>query len=307
MKNKLFTGKIKGSIFISVFIAFNMLVSGSVFLQAQSVNLKAPLFVSAQWLDDNISSPEVVVLHISTVRSDYNIGHIPGARYLWPGLIILSSENESTYPADPEKIKKVLEDLGISNDSHVVLCGLYGNLVQVCRVFVTLDNLGLEGRLSILEGGLDEWKASGRLVSLEIPAVRKGKLNLSLKNNFVSGDWVARNLGNNSYMLVDARSKAYYEGTTGTPRPGHIPGAKNLPSTDLFDSKSYHFASQDSLGVLFKSLQIPVGARPVFYCNTGNSASVDFVAALIAGYDPLLFDGSMEEWGSRMELQVVKK
>jgi thiosulfate/3-mercaptopyruvate sulfurtransferase len=307
MKNKLYTGKINRSIFISVFIAFNLLVSGSVLLQAQSVNLKAPLFVSAQWLDDNISSPEVVVLHISTVRNDYNIGHIPGARYLWPGLIVLSSENESTYPADPEKIKKVLEDLGISNESHVVLCGLYGNLVQVCRVFVTLDNLGLESRLSILEGGFDEWKASGRLVSMDLPAVRKGNLRMSLKNNFVSGDWVARNLGNNSFILVDARSKAYYEGTTGTPRPGHIPGAKNLPSTDLYDSKSYHFASSDSLAVLFKSLQIPVGARPVFYCNTGNSASVDFVAALIAGYNPLLFDGSMEEWGSRMELQVVKK
>jgi thiosulfate/3-mercaptopyruvate sulfurtransferase len=307
MKKMLVKGIIKSrSCMITVFV-INLIVFNSSLLSAQSLNFKTPLVVSAQWLDDNISSPEIVVLHISAVRNDYNIGHIPGARYLWPGLLILSSEIESTYPADPEKIKKVLEDLGISNDSHIVLCGLYGNLVQVCRVFVTLNNIGFTGRISILEGGFDEWKASGRLVSLEIPAVRKGKLNMSLKNIFVSGDWVAQNLGNKSFTIVDARSKANYEGTTGTPRPGHIPGAKNLPSTDLYDSKSYHFASPDSLAVIFKSLQIADGARPIFYCNTGNSASVDFVAALIAGYDPLLFDGSMEEWGSRMELPVVKK
>jgi thiosulfate/3-mercaptopyruvate sulfurtransferase len=307
MKKMLIKGVIKGRLCTITVIVVNLIVFNSLLLSAQTVNLKAPLVVSAQWLEDNISSPEIVVLHISTLRNDYKIGHIPGARYLWPGSIILSSERESTYPADPEQIKKVLEGLGISSNSHVILCGLYGNLVQVCRVFVTLNNIGFEGRLSILEGGFDEWKSSGRLVSMDSPAFKNGRMNISLKSNFVSGDWVAQNLGNKSFLLVDARSKAYYEGTTGTPRPGHIPGAKNLSATDLYDSKSYHFASPDSLAVIFKSLQIPDGARPVFYCNTGNSASVDFVAALIAGYDPLLFDGSMEEWGSRLEFQVEKK
>lgn len=272
----------------AAFIAVCMMVSGSGHLSAQSPENRVPLVVNYQWLEDHISSPDIIVLHISATINDYKNGHIPGARYLWPGQLILSSENESVFPAAPKEIKKVMEGLGVSNNSHIVLCGQYGNLVQICRILVTLHNAGFNGRLSILEGGLDEWQASGKAIATDNPDIKKGKLEITVKNNFVSGDWVAKNLDNKSYLLVDARSKAYYEGTTGTPRPGHIPGAKNLHATDLFDSKSFHFASSDTLKVIFESLKIPSDARPVFYCNTGNSASVNFVAALIAGYDPLL-------------------
>ncbi len=288
-------------------IAICIMVSDSELLSAQSPDNRVPLVVSSQWLEDHISSPDIVVMHISATIKDYKNGHIPGARYLWPGLLILSSENESTFPAGPQQIKKVMEGLGVNNNSHVVLCGQYGNLVQICRIFVTLNNAGLNGRLSILEGGLDEWTASGKAVTTDNPDVKKGKLNIMSQSNFVSGEWVADNLDNKSFILIDARSKAFYDGTTGTPRPGHIPGAKNLHATDLYDSKSFHFASSDTLKVIFKSLQIPSGARPVFYCNTGNSASVNFVAALIAGYDPLLYDGSMEDWGNMTNMPVEKK
>ena len=118
--------------------------------------------------------------------------------------------------------------------------------------------------------------------------------------------WVAQNLTNKAYCIIDARQKSFYEGSSGTPRQGHIPGSKNLPYTDLYDSKTYHFVSADKLKDTFTALNIPLGSRPVFYCNQGNTGSVDYVAALAAGYDPILYDGSMEAWGSSFDLPLEK-
>lgn len=56
-----------------------------------------------------------------------------------------------------------------------------------------------------------------------------------------------------------------------------------------------------------RTLEVHPGARPVFYCNIGNLACVNFVAALVARFIPIIYDGSMEEWGSRFDLPVEEE
>src|ERR1051326_4112022 len=40
------------------------------------------MVVSARWLSAHLNDPKVIVLHVGDKRSEYESGHIPGARFL---------------------------------------------------------------------------------------------------------------------------------------------------------------------------------------------------------------------------------
>jgi 3-mercaptopyruvate sulfurtransferase SseA len=274
--------------------------------QPQENSSDVPVIVNTSWLKNNLTKPGLVILHVAGVRRDYENGHIPGARFLWPGHIIISTENESTVPAPVKDVTRLLRSLGVNNDSHVILCGIYGNIIPVSRIFVNLEHYGLKGRVSVLNGGFDAWKAAGLTISKVRQVHVKGIFTASINNNLVDGDFVNANLKDSRWSIIDARPKPQYDGTSGLPMAGHIPGAKNLPQTDLYDAKTFMFTDSGKIARLFKDLGIPQGSRPLFYCHTGNSASINYVAARSAGLDPVIYDGSMEEWASRNEWPVEK-
>ena len=76
------------------------------------------MIVSAKWLSEHLNDPKVIILHVDEKRSEYDKGHIPGARFLALEDFIVGEDAE--LPAT-EKLKDTFEKLGVNNDSRVVI------------------------------------------------------------------------------------------------------------------------------------------------------------------------------------------
>jgi thiosulfate/3-mercaptopyruvate sulfurtransferase len=58
--------------------------------------------------------------------------------------------------------EKEVSELGIDNDTHVVVYDAVYGIGASARVLWTFRVFGHKGGISVLEGGLDKWKAEGR-------------------------------------------------------------------------------------------------------------------------------------------------
>jgi thiosulfate/3-mercaptopyruvate sulfurtransferase len=265
---------------------------------------ESPVIVSAAWLDQHIKDNGLVILHVSSTRAQYEMGHIPGARFLWRDWLIESTPESTFVPPATERITEILENLGISNTSKIVLCASGGNIAPVSRIFATLEYIGMSGRVSILDGGYEDWVAEGGAVSRKTPVIEKVKFIPILKPDvFVPAEFVLKNIGKEHFTVIDARYPRNYSGESGYPRKGHIPGAVNIPAGKVIDDKD-KFLEMDKLRELFVNAGIKPNSDLTVHCFVGQSASMVYVAARQLGYEVHIYDGSFEEWSARDDLPL---
>ena len=286
---------------ISLAIVLGLCVVGLTKASSQD----AQVFVSTIWLADHLKDPSLVVLHVTQYRREYDKGHIPGARFLWPGSLA-ASNTELSYELVPlAQLDSVLEGLGVSNNSRIILCGVGGNVSPTARMFVTLDYLGMGDRTSILDGGLDAWKAEGRPVSKDVPKIKRTRFTPHLRRDaIIDASVVHSDLHKPGVSIIDARSSQYYNGEGGGfPRKGHIPGAVNIYFETLVDSTN-KMLSPSTLRGMFTTAGVKQGDEVITYCHVGQTACVDYVAARSLGYKVHLYDGSFEDWSGREDLPI---
>jgi thiosulfate/3-mercaptopyruvate sulfurtransferase len=265
--------------------------------------------VSTEWLAGELGAPDLRVIDASIFlpgsgrdgRAEYEAEHIPGAVYMDLEEIVDSSHPAPHMLPPEHKFASRMQTLGLGDGSRFVV---YDNspLHTSARAWWMLRTFGAH-YVAILDGGMAKWKAEGRPTESGRPQVRHGHFTPMLDRSAVADkDYVSGIVHSGEHEIVDARPASRFAGEDPEPRagvsPGHIPGSKSVPQSELFNPDQ-SWKQGDALRAAFDAAGVDLSRPLVATCGSGVTACVLlFGAHLLGKEDVKLYDGSWSEWGA---------
>lgn len=258
------------------------------------------MLVSTSWLADHLNDAKVVVVQVGHDRADYEKEHIPGARFLSTNDFTTGHTGLMVELPTVDKLKQTFEELGVSDDSRVVIYTVDWYPIAA-RAFFTLDYLG-HSNTALLEGSLAQWKAENRQLTSEEPKTGKGSITPRINQSVLAvlADAKAASQSGSQAILVDSRPQKRYVA-------GHLPRADHVFWEETVEKPNRPvFLAPNDLRKLFASRGITTGHKLITYCEIGLQASHMYFVARYLGYDASMFDGSFYQWNDVEHLASVK-
>lgn len=305
----------------TVCVSISCAIAPSAVLAVENGGYVNPQFlVTTEWLAQHLNDPDVKILDRQDIDPPDDIfskGHIPTSIRM-PTSAVKGMKGDLREMLILKDLVTFLGANGVSASDHIVLVGLAGRLPATSRAFWALEILGHK-RASILDGGIDKWKAEKRPLSTEpakVAAVTYKPTKLD-RERFMAGDELLGYLGlfaELGVMVVDSRAPDEFKGlklSRESEKLGHIPGATNLFFTAVLTGDFKEFAPADQLRKVFESKGIAPDKHVVFTCVSGCFGTSLYFAARLMGYDHAsVYDGAWIEWSRRgypVEMSAVEK
>ena len=237
----------------------------------------------------------------SSGRDEYLRGHLPGAVFIdldrWLSGPASPEAGRNPLP-DPEVFAEGMRAAGINDADTVVAYDDAGGVIAARLVWM-LRSTG--HKAAVLQGGMDSHP--GRLTDETAPRPR---------GNFTARAWPAGHLADISdaasgrYVTVDARNRDRFEGKQDPidPRPGHIPGAVNVPCRGNLDP-SGQLLPELRIRANFERAGIKSADNTISYCGSGVTACHNLLMMEHLGMGRgKLFVGGWSQYGQALDRPV---
>ncbi|MEU4316811.1 sulfurtransferase [Nocardia sp. NPDC024068] len=265
---------------------------------------RSDVLVSVDWAEENLKTPGVVFVEVDEDTTAYEGGHIEGAvRLDWKK--DLQDQVRRDFVSQ-EQFSTLLSERGISNDDEVILYG--GNNNWFAAYAYWYFKLYGHNNVKLLDGGRKKWELDGRPLSRDEVSRPATQYKAAEPDNTIRAfrDEVIAAIGTKN--LVDVRSPDEFSGKILAPahlpqeqsqRPGHIPGAINVPWSKAANEDGT-FRSDDDLTKIYGEAGLDGNKETIAYCRIGERSSHTwFVLQELLGHQNVKnYDGSWTEYGS---------
>lgn len=265
------------------------------------------------WLNQD---DEIVIIDASAgSKARYDEAHLKGALYVDVNEDLADIGDFASGGRHPlptlEEFAKVLQKLGITKQSHVIVYDDKNGGNAAARLWWMLKAIGHE-KVQVLDGGYQEAVKAGFPVTNKIETPKSVSAyevqgwNLPLSNI----EEVERVRQSDDYIVIDVRDANRYAGLT---EPidliaGHIPGAINIPFTENLDADGRFLGPEVLKDKYIFALEKVQPQNVIVHCGSGITACHTLLALDYAGLPiPKLYVGSWSEWSRNNKEMVLAK